>query len=300
MFPGRLSPSNSVTRASQPNPDDQFTGVRTLGAADVVELLTLLDRDVDAYAVVAERVVPVSLDPHHSGGPTWGWFKDGSLRSAAFVGPNVILIETTPEARSAFAGRLAAQGRRASAIVGFRDEVLDLWRHLESAWGSAREVRADQPLLVMADDPESQSVGDLRRLRVDELDIVMPAAIDMFTHEVGVSPVADGRGPGYRARLMSALSRGRVYGVVEQGAVVFKAEVGAVGRGSAQVQGVWLAPESRGSGLAAPLMAAVVAAVRRDHAPRVNLYANSHNTAAINLYQRVGFHQVGTFATVLF
>ena len=35
-------------------------------------------------------------------------------------------------------------------------------------------------------------------------------------------------------------------------------------------------------------------------APTVRLYVNSYNTAAIRTYQRVGFTQVGTFATILF
>jgi hypothetical protein len=39
-------------------------------------------------------------------------------------------------------------------------------------------------------------------LRLDELDLLLPAAIAMFTEEVGVSPVSHGGGPAYRARLL--------------------------------------------------------------------------------------------------
>ena len=74
---------------------------------------------------------------------------------------------------------------------------------------------------------------------------------------------------------------------------------GAVGLGAAQIQGVWVNPRHRGKGLAAPGMAAVVEHTRARFAPIVSLYVNSYNTAALATYSRVGFRQVGTFATIL-
>jgi len=38
----------------------------------------------------------------------------------------------------------------------------------------------------------------------------------------------------------------------------------------------------------------------QDIAPVVSLYVNQGNVAARRSYERAGFHQVGTFATVLF
>ena len=65
------------------------------------------------------------------------------------------------------------------------------------------------------------------------------------------------------------------------------------------IQGVWVAPEHRGRGLAAPAVATLVQYVQTLR--RIpSLYVNAHNTAARAAYQRVGFRQVGTFASVLF
>jgi len=66
------------------------------------------------------------------------------------------------------------------------------------------------------------------------------------------------------------------------------------------VQGVWVAPELRGHGLGFAGMAAVVALVRRDLAPVVSLYVNDYNLAARRVYERVGFRQTASFATVMF
>jgi predicted GNAT family acetyltransferase len=87
---------------------------------------------------------------------------------------------------------------------------------------------------------------------------------------------------------------------MESGDVLFKAELGSVTPWAVQVQGVWVNPRRRGEGLAAPGMASVVELVRAQIAPVVSLYVNGFNTRAIRTYERVGFRQVGTFATVLF
>jgi predicted GNAT family acetyltransferase len=65
------------------------------------------------------------------------------------------------------------------------------------------------------------------------------------------------------------------------------------------VQGVWMNPQYRGQGLSAGYMAAVVDHARRI-APVTSLYVNGFNSRARSTYERVGFTQRGTFATVLF
>jgi predicted GNAT family acetyltransferase len=81
--------------------------------------------------------------------------------------------------------------------------------------------------------------------------------------------------------------------------VVFKADLGALSRDVAQVHGVWIDPRFRGQGRAAPAMAGVVAQ-SLEVAPVVSLYVNDFNLPALATYRRVGFEQVGSFATVLF
>ncbi len=81
---------------------------------------------------------------------------------------------------------------------------------------------------------------------------------------------------------------------------MFKADLGAVSRRVAQVQGVYVDPSWRRRGLAAPAMAAVVALALEQGVEVVSLYVNSFNTPALAAYRRTGFEQVGTFATVLF
>jgi predicted GNAT family acetyltransferase len=93
---------------------------------------------------------------------------------------------------------------------------------------------------------------------------------------------------------------GRAFARIEDGRVIFKAEVGAATPQACQVQGVWVRPEFRGQGLAAPGMAAVVNEARRSVSPVVSLYVNDFNAPARAAYLRAGFREVGEFMSVLF
>ena len=161
-------------------------------------------------------------------------------------------------------------------------------------------MRARQ--LLYAIDRPSPVPADphVQRASLNDIDVVLPASVAMFTEEVGYSPVSADQGASYRRRVAELLREGRTFvRRAADGSVVFKADLGSVSTAVAQVHGVWVDPRFRGRGLAAPAMAAVVAGALRDIAPTVSLYVNDYNAPAVAAYQRVGFTQVGTFATVL-
>ncbi|MEY4900304.1 MAG: hypothetical protein RI895_726 [Actinomycetota bacterium] len=229
-----------------------------------------------------------------------GYFDDGKLKSALLCGANVVPVNTSLIARQEFAGVLSRSGRRSSSIVGPASEVLDLWSRLSPSWGSAREVREDQPVLAMREQSGIRSDDEVRYSTLADLDELVPACVAMFTEEVGVSPNLGGGASAYRNRVSELVSARRSFVRYLGDELVFKAEIGTVGSEVAQVQGVWVKPEHRGKGISVPAMAAVVKHVLADIAPVVSLYVNNYNAPALATYRNVGFEQVDTFATVLF
>jgi predicted GNAT family acetyltransferase len=281
------------------SPALRTAALRVLDARDRDEVAVLLARDPVAHVFVTARVRAAGFDPWRLGGELWGFVVDGQIESLCYAGANLVPVEGTPEALKAFAERARRQGRRCSSIVGPADEVLGMWELLEPAWGPPRELRATQPLLATGCPPLVPSDPGVRRVRLDEIDVVMPACVAMFTEEVGVSPLA-GDGGVYRSRVTELVASGRAFARIEDGEVIFKAEVGAVTSESCQVQGVWVTPRLRGQGLGAAGMASVVRICLDEVAPVVSLYVNDYNAPALATYGRVGFSRVGTFATVLF
>ena len=274
---------------------------RVLEPGDLDAALAVLDRDPVANAFVTSRVNIAGLDPWRLGGEMWGWYSGGRLTSLCYAGANLVPICATPEAVRAFAERARRAGRRCSSIVGPAEATAGLWAQLEPYWGPAREIRAHQPLMTTRALPADVLPDpQVRRVRRDEMDVIMPACVAMFTEEVGVSPLAGDGGLLYQARVAELVSTGRAFARIEDGQVVFKAEIGAVTRHSCQIQGVWVAPAHRGRGLSETGMAAVLHYALHDVAPVVSLYVNDFNVPARAAYRRVGFSEVGAFMSVLF
>ena len=274
--------------------------VRVLDDRDAPAVLDILGSDPVANVFVQSRVEAVGLQPWRLGAEMWGQHVDGRLVGLCYAGANLVPVAGDETAVRAFGDRARRQGRRCSSIVGAAELVEPLWRLLEPAWGPARDVRPRQPLMVTDAEPTETPDPLVRTVRPDEIDLLLPASIAMFTEEVGVSPVAGDGGNLYRARVSELVHLGRSFARIEDGHVVFKAEVGAATAAACQIQGVWVDPARRGQGLSIGGMAAVVAACRASIAPVVSLYVNDFNEAARRAYERVGFQDVGTFMSVLF
>ena len=221
-----------------------------------------------------------------------------TLVSALMLGANLVPINTTAQSRRVLVQALRPQRYLPASLVGNTAEVLDLWHHLEQIYGQPREVRARQPLLLIQEQSTLQCDERVRYSRHEDLDVLFPACVDMFTEELGVSPIAYGQAS-YRSRVESLVHARHSFVRRDGDTVIFKAEVSAVGNGIALVQGVWVNPDYRGQGIAAPALATVVKFILGDIASAACLYVNNFNTRALAAYRKVGFHQVDEFATIL-
>ncbi len=264
-------------------------------------LATLVARNPVANVFVASQLeLYSSAVPPYSGAVILGCFNnDGELLSACWIGANVVPIEVPAEHCAQYGDWLVASRRSISSIFGPADAVMGIYAAMERHGVTALEVRPKQPLLAIGRRPATPGNLHLSPSRSEDFEAVLPAAVAMFTEEVGYSPFLGGAEP-YRRRVASLIRSGHSLSHLgEDGAVIFKADLGAVSADAAQVQGVWLAPEYRGRGLSADYMTAVVHR-GLNVAPVVSLYVNEFNHRARASYERVGFEHVGLFATVLF
>ncbi len=263
---------------------------------DAATVTQLMAQDPVSACMVAARVADHGVDPRAIGGELWT--RGRAERALCFAGANLIPLRGEAADLRAFADRALSAARRCSSVVGPAELVMTMWDRLRHGWGPARDVRDQQPLLALRSRPDCVADPGVRRVYVNELDAYLVAAVDMFIGEVGVDPRAGDGGRGYRRRVAGLIAAGRAFARFENGQVVFKAEVGSQSPAVGQIQGVWVHPDWRGRGLGTAGTATVAAAVV--NSGRIaSLYVNSFNAVARAAYARVGFRQVGTFATVL-
>ena len=275
--------------------------IRALDGHSIDLVKILIEQDPVRHCFLAARLEQTKQSKFRPSYPDLlGYFDDGNLKSVLMTGANIVPVNTSLIARQEFATVLNRSGRRSSSIVGPVEEVLDLWSRVSTSWGPAREVRGNQPVLSMRSNSSVEIDHDVRYSNLSDLENLVPACIAMFTEEVGISPTINGGGNAYRNRISELVSSRRSFVKYSGSELVFKAEIGTVGAGVAQIQGVWVKPEHRGKGISVSAMAAVVKLVLADVAPVVSLYVNDYNEVALRTYRSVGFEQVDTFATVLF
>jgi len=275
--------------------------IRALDVHSIDQVKTLIEQDPVRHCFLAARLEQSKQSRFRPSYPDLiGYFDDGKLKSLLMTGANLVPVNTTLIARQEFAAALTRSGRRSSSIVGPAEEVMDLWSRVSDSWGPAREVRANQPVMAIRKNSPVEIDHDVRYSNHSDLEELLPACIAMFTEEVGISPTSNGGGSAYRNRISELVSGRRSFVKYLGSELVFKAEVGTVGAGVAQIQGVWVKPEFRGQGISVPAMAAVVKLILADLAPVVSLYVNDYNEVALNTYRSAGFEHVDTFATILF
>ncbi|OBG13247.1 GCN5 family acetyltransferase [Mycolicibacterium celeriflavum] len=263
---------------------------------DVGAVMRVLDEDPVGSCMVACRVAEHGVEPSAIGGELWT--RRRPTESLCYAGANLIPLRGAASDLYAFAEKAMSTARRCSSLVGRAELVLPMWRRLEPAWGSARDVREHQPLMALSTPPQCALDRAVRQVRADELDAYLVASIDMFIGEVGIDPRLGDGGRGYRRRVAGLIAAGRAWARFERGEVVFKAEVGSQSPSVGQIQGVWVHPDWRGRGLGTAGTATLASAVVRS-GRTASLYVNDFNAVARATYDRVGFRQVGTFATVL-
>ena len=273
--------------------------VRVLGRTDLPAAIRVLSANPIENVFVASRVRAAGLEPASLGCPVWGYERDGVLRALCHAGSNLVPVGASPDALAAWT-EFAGPQRMCASIIGPSTVAMDLWHRLGERWGTAwsqvRDVRPHQPVMAIESDPAVEPDRRVQRVTLDQWDAYTDAAVKMYTEEIGVSPI-QGNPAGYRFYVRQLITSGRAFGIFSGGRVIFKADLGSVSGTVSQVQGVWLDPELRGRGLSAPAMAAVVR-LARTVVPTVSLYVNDFNRPARAAYARVGFREVGEFATI--
>lgn len=263
--------------------------------ADRDQVLAVLGLDPVESVAVASWLAREGVDRGLRTGRVW-LHRD----SLCYSGANLLPVNLDAESARAFADLAMLEGRRCSSIVGRLPATADLWGLLEPRWGPARAVRHRQLVMLSTDAPAVEPDPLVRRATGDDLEHFYAASVEMYLEEIGASPIAHDGGFAYRHRVWQLIRDGVAFLRIDDGRVVFKAELGAVTDSCAQLQGVWVHPDLRGRGMGSRATAAVMQLARAAGVGAISLAVNDFNTAAVQSYLRCGFEVVGDQMVVLF
>ncbi len=272
--------------------------VRVLDRSEARSALDFLERAPEEHLFLTSKLAEFGMDRRRLGRLLAHLGADGEIDGLCLDGGTVFVTRSAPEALPAFVRELGRL-RRASSLVGPTFEAMGLYVGLSQRygemWSSCSNVRERQPLMLLDEPCAVDGDPRVRQLVDADYESYLQASVDMYTAEIGASPFK--YGPGYETFVLQRLRGADAYGIVEDGEVIFKADLGPRHLDQVQLQGVWLRPDLRGRGLAVPALAQMLRDVQRRF-PRVSLYVNDFNHAAIRTYERLGFRTVGSLSTV--
>jgi ribosomal protein S18 acetylase RimI-like enzyme len=221
-----------------------------------------------------------------------GLEEDGRLTALCHVGANVV-----PAGRgcAAFAEQ-AAQGR-ARMIIGEERAVDELWDGLADWMPKPRDDRPGQPVYELDEPPDPGDTG-LRAAKLDDLQLLVPAAAAAHAEEIGLDPLVHDP-QGFRWRTRAQVEEGRSWLWAEGGTIRFKAEASAWTPSAVQLQQVWVDPVSRRRGDASRGLRDLCRALL-ERTPVVCLFVRPENEPAIRLYESIGMRRTLTFRSLIF
>lgn len=220
---------------------------------------------------------------------------EGRLAGVALIGHATFVEARTDAALRAFAA-LAQKERDAHLILGEQRLIHSFWGHYTTAGQTprlfCREMLFEQRWPVEACEP----VPGLRRATLDDLLLVMPVHAAMACEESGVNPL-DVDLAGFRMRCARRIEHGRVWVLVEDGNLVFKADIASETPDCTYVEGVYVEPSSRQRGHGLRCLSHLSRKLLGRSAS-VCALVNEQNLVAQSLFLRAGYKLRGYYETI--
>jgi uncharacterized protein len=235
------------------------------------------------------------VSPHNRGTFYGCRNSEGRLEGVALVGHATLIEARTLRAMQEFA--LVAQTHtRTHMILGEQEKVEQFWNFYADE-GQEMRIACRELFFEIrhAMQAREEAVG-LRRAALEDLDEIAPVQAAMAEYESGINPL-EVDPEGFRARCARRIEMGRTWVLVENGKLIFKADIQADTPDVIYLEGIWVSPEDRGKGIGRKCMRQLC----RDLLTRtkaVCVLVNEDNERAHTFYRMCNFKKRAVYDTI--
>ncbi len=220
---------------------------------------------------------------------------NGVLEGVALVG-HATLMETVSNRALAALAQVARECPNTHMIMGEKERIADFWIHYEET-GRQQRLACREWLFEMTLAAESRErIDGLRQATPAELELVMPIQAELAYSESGINPMQVDP-EGFRQRCLRRIEQGRTWVVVENGLLVFKADVISKTPEVIYLEGIWLREDRRNQNLGKRFMSELMRRLL-ENSKSVCLLVNETNEWAQTFYRKCGFNYRATYETI--
>jgi len=269
-----------------------------LTSQDESEVLTFLaQRPVD-NSFIAGLIRDNGLISSHNRGSFYGFRnREGKLEGVALVGRKTIIETHNESALEAFA-ELSLKSTLSFLLRGEQNQAERLLSYFAKTGRTPRLICYEKMLVQNSPLEGIEEVSQLRPATYDCLQSVVDVNALMFFEENGVNPLyVDPEG--MRKRIARRIEQRRVWTWIEDGRLIFKADVITETPEAVFLEGIYVDPAERGKGVGLRCMTQLARNLLQRSAS-LCLIVNEENIRARALYKKAGYKLHSHYNTLYF
>jgi GNAT superfamily N-acetyltransferase len=172
---------------------------------------------------------------------------EGRLEGVALIGHTTLIEVRTERALKEFAP-VAQVCSNTFLIMGEQERIEQFWNHYADEGQETRLICRELLFEMRRPVQVPEKVEGLRLATIDDLELIAPVHAAMSEAESGVNPLTVDP-VGFRQRCARRIERKRVWVVIENGMLVFKADIQADTPDVTYLEGIYVNPAMRSRGI---------------------------------------------------
>ena len=276
-------------------PDVSRTFVLT--ESDRETVMEFLNKRPVHTVVMASFINDNGLESSLNRGKFYGYRNaKGTFEGVALIGHSTLVEARSEEAIAAFATIAKTSETPVNLIMSAGKDAERFWQYftdgLKEPRLSCRELLFETAFPFMVRDCN----WDVRLATAEELIPVAEAQAEVAFLESGVCPLAKDR-EGFLARVQRRIEQGRVFVAVEDGNLLFKADIIAESNDVIYLEGVYVDPEHRGKGIGSSCLSKLNLMLL-EQASNICLLSNVDHKGAHKSFGMAGFRNTDEYVTL--
>jgi len=278
------------------SPATEAVIVKKLTAEDEGEVMAFLrERPVHTFGMAGFIRSNGVVSPHNHGEFYECRDANGELQGIALIG-RYILVETRTDAAVEAFAHLAQDCRTAHMLLGEQEQVETFWSYYADG-GQTSRLYCREYLFEQRRPVEGKAtVPGLRLATIDDLDLIVPAHARIAFEESGVDPLQVDP-EGFRQRCARRIELGQSWVLIEDGRLIFKAEVVSDTPEIIYLEGIWVDPLERGKGIGSRCMSQLSRSFLM-RSSSVCVLVNEKFKSAQAFYKKAGFKFISHYDTI--
>ena len=218
----------------------------------------------------------------------------GQLEAVALIG-HATMVEAHTENSLIAMARVARNCNNAHLIRGEQESIKTFWTYYNGSGSAPRSVSCER-LFELSE--VNSHLGDvtLRPATMNDFDKIVTVNAAMALEEGGSNPLQ--RDPnGFRKRTACRIEQNRVWVLVDDNRLIFKADVVSDTPAVTYLEGIYVHPEERRKGHALRCLTNLSSQLLTG-TKSICLTVNDQNKKAVALYEKVGFKFHSNYETI--